>query len=295
MLCYTHAWRQWLAGCYCNSAMAGNGSPHTAITYSYQGSRVNTELFGLDFQRVNFDQAVKHIINSSKSLQAKLLVTPNTDHIILINKDEYVRKIFRSANIVVADGMPIVWISRLIPNKSLPERITGADLMPALCYQAAQLGLSVAFIGSTQESANMAMAALKRKSPELDIKGHYSPPLGFENDPEESQKIVAFCQMWKPNILFLCLGTPKQEKWAFEHLLNTNCGVIACVGAAIDMLSGKVKRAPNFMQKCGLEWLWRLCLEPKRLWRRYLLDDTQFLYYGTRELLVQWWSHYKKP
>jgi len=245
------------------------------------------ELFGLDFQQVNFNKAVEKIINLSIDLKPRLLVTPNVDHIVMINRDSYIRKIFLSADILVADGMPIVWLSRLIPGKQLPERITGADLMPALCHECARQSLSIAIIGGKPGVAEMAVVKLKQHSPELIVKGVYSPPMGFDSDPHEIKKLIQLCNEWKPNILFLCLGTPKQEKWAYENIRSLHCGVIACVGAAVDMLAGEVTRAPKWIRNAGFEWLWRLILEPRRLWRRYLVNDTAFLYYGARELWLQ--------
>lgn len=246
------------------------------------------ELFGLNFQKVNFETAVSGIVKESIKLKPTLLITPNVDHIVMIHRNQSIREIFKSAHILVADGMPIVWLSGLIPGKKIPERITGADLMPAICHECAIQLLSVAIIGGKPGVAEKAVARLKEVSPKLEVKGVFSPPLGFEKNQAEIKKMVQMCNDWKPNVLFLCLGTPKQEKWAHENIGVLDCGVIACVGAAADMLAGEVMRAPKWIRNSGFEWLWRLALEPRRLWKRYLVDDTAFLYYGARELWKQW-------
>lgn len=165
--------------------------------------------------------------------------------------------------------------------------MTGADLLFEVCALAAKRGLKVAFVGGLPGVAEQARTNLAKLYPGLNVVGCYCPPFGFENSELESQKVVDFCNELRPDILFIGVGAPKQEKWAAKHLSRIDVGPVLCVGAAFDFAAGTIKRAPVIVQRCGVEWLWRLASEPKRLWRRYLLRDSKFVGIALREILAR--------
>jgi len=246
-------------------------------------------LFGLIFESLSLNEASKQIIVAAKNRHKGLVVTPNVDHIVMMERDHEMREIFQKALFRFADGMPLVWLSRLMFKSPLPERVTGSDLFPAVCQAAAREKLSVYFLGGNPSVAEAAAVKLKDRNPDLIVSGIYSPPFGFELDPEETSQIISRVNDSGARILFIGVGTPKQEKWAYSNLASLNTGPILCIGASFDFIAGTVKRAPRFIQKSGFEWLWRLIKEPRRLWRRYILRDSRFIILAFRE-----WINIKK-
>lgn len=243
-------------------------------------------MFGLKFESVMLKEAVDIIADASLNKRKGLVVTPNVDHVVMMESDSDMRLIFQEALFSFADGMPIVWLSRLLLDSPLPERVTGADLFPALCETAAAKGLNVFFLGGNPGVADTAARKLKSKNPDLNICGTYCPPYGFESDEQETRRIIDLINTCKPDILFVGVGTPKQEKWAYKNCESLNTGPILCIGASFDFIAGTLKRAPVIIQKSGFEWLWRLIKEPRRLWRRYLLRDSRFIFLALREIYI---------
>lgn len=243
-----------------------------------------TSMFGFLFEKVSLPEAVLQIIAAAQSARKGLVVTPNVDHVIMLQDDAEMRRIFQNALFRYADGMPLVWLSRLTSNSPLPERVTGADLLPAVCAQAAEHGLRVYFLGGNPGIADKAAANLVRRSPGLVVAGTYCPPFGFEDDAEQTSRMVDDINSKRVDILFMGVGAPKQEKWAYANLNRLQVGPILCIGAAFDFAAGSSKRAPLAVQKAGLEWFWRLMHEPRRLWKRYLLRDSRFIPMAWREL-----------
>lgn len=241
-------------------------------------------LLGYEFNTVTLLEAAAQIIDAADNHQKGLVVTPNVDHIVMLEKDPEMVRIYEDALFRFADGMPLVWLSKIINKKTLPERVTGADLLPSVCSLAAQHGKRVYLLGGNQGIAVQAAMSLKALNPDLLIAGTYCPPFGFEYDEEESNWIIKDINEKNTDILFLGVGTPKQEKWAFKHLNDLNVGPILCIGAAFDFAAGTVKRAPVCIQLLGLEWLWRLFSEPRRLWKRYILRDSRFIFLAIREV-----------
>jgi N-acetylglucosaminyldiphosphoundecaprenol N-acetyl-beta-D-mannosaminyltransferase len=242
------------------------------------------EIFGLNFFSVTLAEAADLVIDSAKRKKKGLVVTPNVDHIVQLQNDNEMRQIYTSADFVFADGMPIVWLSKVLRNRALPERVTGADLLPAVCERSAKQGLQLMFVGGLPGVAAQAALKLQEQYPGLKVVSTYSPPFGFENDIAESNNIITLVRNAAPDILFIGVGTPKQEKWAHAHIHQLQTGPILCVGAAFDFAAGNIKRAPILIQKLGLEWAWRLASEPKRLWRRYIVTDSRFIYIAAHEI-----------
>jgi N-acetylglucosaminyldiphosphoundecaprenol N-acetyl-beta-D-mannosaminyltransferase len=148
----------------------------------------------------------------------------------------------------------------------------------------ASKGYRLFFLGGRPGAVRRVAERLKTRHPAIDIVGHYCPPYGFETNHEENQKIVAMIRRARPHLLFVGLGSPKQERWVCQHRDECRVPVAINIGAGFDFAAGLVKRAPLWMQRAGLEWFWRLMLEPRRLWRRYLIDDPKFFWYLALQL-----------
>ena len=242
------------------------------------------DLFGLSIHNVTLDGSLRWLKESLSGAGRHYVVTLNVDHVVRLQKDPEFRQAYRGASLVVADGMPILWASRLL-GKPLKERVTGSDLVPGACRLAAGSGHAVYFLGGSKGVAEKAAENLRSVLPALRVAGCDSPPFGFESDPLEDQRVVERINQAKPDILFLALGAPKQEKWVAGHIHRLEIKVAFCIGSALDYPAGAAKRAPRWMQRGGLEWLWRLFREPRRLVYRYLVDDMAFIGILAKELI----------
>jgi N-acetylglucosaminyldiphosphoundecaprenol N-acetyl-beta-D-mannosaminyltransferase len=170
------------------------------------------------------------------------------------------------------DGKPLVWIAKW-HGRPVKAKISGSDLVPELCRAAAEKGCTMFILGGADGVAERAKENLERELPGLRIVGTYAPPMGFEKDGEELERINRMISAAHPDLLIVCFGCPKQEKWIYENYRNYDAAVSVCAGATVDFLAGNVKRAPAWMSEHGLEWLYRFSQEPKRLFKRYFVDD----------------------
>jgi N-acetylglucosaminyldiphosphoundecaprenol N-acetyl-beta-D-mannosaminyltransferase len=167
---------------------------------------------------------------------------------------------------------------------SLKERVPGVDLFESLCAGAAAASLKVFFLGGRPGSADLAASLLRCRYPGLTVET-YCPPLGFERDVAELSRMDAMIRRFEPNIVFVGLGAPKQEYWMYDHGRKLGPSVLIGVGGSFELVTGIVRRAPRWLQAIGFEWLHRLCMEPRRLWRRYLIGNLQFLQIVLRQRL----------
>ncbi len=204
------------------------------------------------------------------------IVAINVDVIIKIENDSYLKKIVDKADMVLVDGKPLMWISKLY-GKPLKAKISGSDLVPLLCEIAAQKGYRIFIIGGKDGIAEQAKKRLENKFPTIQIVGTYAPPFGFEKDTDELHKINCIISEVQPDLLIACFGCPKQEKWIYENFKKYNATVSICAGATVDFLAGNIKRAPHWMSEHGLEWFYRFIQEPKRMFKRYFIDDIKIL------------------
>lgn len=200
----------------------------------------------------------------------RYVVTPNLDHAVLLNESEDLREAYKGAALVLADGMPLVWASRLL-GRPLPERVAGSDLTPRL-LEAATPGTKVFFLGASDESSARAVENVRKQYPNINIVGRLSPPFGFEKSEEWSERIVQQIRESQAALVLVGFGAPKQELWVHRHHEQLPSTVVLCVGATIDFLGGTVNRAPEWTHKLGAEWLHRLVSDPKRLASRYAKD-----------------------
>lgn len=259
-------------------APSGGATPWEAALSASDcaGEAPAVPIFGTVINTVTLPEALACIDRRIASRRPGFVVTPNVDHICLLRRDAGFAETYRKAFLVLADGMPILWGSRLV-GKPIPQKISGSDLVYWLTEHAAQQGHSVFFFGSAPGVAAEAGRLLRRRYPGLKVAGSYSPPLGFEKDPEENAKAVAAIRGARPDIVYVALGSPKQDIWNLANHQAAGAPVLLGIGASLDFVTGRSRRAPVWMQHTGLEWLWRLTQEPGRLWKRYLLRDSRFL------------------
>jgi N-acetylglucosaminyldiphosphoundecaprenol N-acetyl-beta-D-mannosaminyltransferase len=231
--------------------------------------RVN--LLGLWVDRVTIEEALTAIQAFLHAARPHQIVTANLDFLRLGRQDAGFRALVNSADLVVADGMPLVWASHM-HREPLPQRISGVDLIHACARIAATQGYRIFLLGAAPGVADEAAAALERLYPGLHIAGTYAPP--FTGDPAANDaRALAAVRSVRPDILLVAFGAPRQEEWISNNKAALNIPVCMGVGGSLDMLAGRVRRAPRWMQHSGLEWLFRLLQEPRRLWKRYLVHD----------------------
>lgn len=198
------------------------------------------------------------------------VVTPNLDHAVLLKSNERLRASYQHAKMVLADGMPLVWASRLF-GRPLPERVAGSDLGPGV-LASAPAGTRVFLLGASESSSQGAAQFIENNYPHVEVAGRISPPFGFEKSAEWSQKITDEIASSGTHLILVGLGAPKQELWVYDHRERLPNTVALCIGATIDFLSGEKPRAPRWAQRSGLEWFHRMLSDPGRLVVRYARD-----------------------
>lgn len=205
------------------------------------------------------------------------VITPNVDQIIRIEKDDYFKKICNSAELLLVDGTPLLWIAKCY-GTPIKEKICGSDLVPKLCEVAAQKGYKVFLLGAAEGVAAKAAENLKMKYPGLQVAGTYSPPYGFEKDKEEIDRINQMLLDSNSDLLFVGMGVPKQDIFIYENMRKYQIPMSFSIGATIDFEAGVQKRAPVWISRIGMEWLYRFLQDPKRMFKRYFMDDMHIFY-----------------
>lgn len=225
---------------------------------------------------VTMEEAVDRIDKLVQSKKPSYVVTPNVDHIVKIENDREFAQIYEEADLILTDGKPLLWIAKRL-GTPIKEKVSGSDLFPRVCEMAAQKGYKMYLLGAAEGVAAKAAENLKAKYPGLQIAGTYSPSFGFEQKKDEMKEIERMLKEAAPEILVVGLGCPKQEKFAYKYGRQFGIPVSLGLGASIDFEAGNVKRCPAWMSQCGLEWFYRLLKEPKRMYKRYLVDDRKIL------------------
>ncbi|WP_051957926.1 WecB/TagA/CpsF family glycosyltransferase [Desulfobacter vibrioformis] len=248
-------------------------------------------ILGIPIDNLDMDATVDRIFSMIESFKsdsvARQVATVNVDFVVntLTWRLDRIRHpelidILRRADLVTADGMPIVWISRLLGNP-LGERVTGADLVPRLAEHAASQGKSIYFLGGREGVGQSAAEALTKRYPQLQIAGIDSPFVHVENESlewaaEDDLPVIARINQAKPDILLIAFGNPKQEVWFHRNRNRLQVPVSIGVGGTFEFIVGTVRRAPPWIQKTGFEWLFRITQDPKRLWKRYFVGFFKF-------------------
>lgn len=225
---------------------------------------------------LTMEETVLRIDEMIKSKKNSYVVTPNVDHIVKLEKDEEFKKVYSEADLIVTDGMPLIWISKLLKTP-IKEKVSGSDLFPKVCELAAEKNYTLFLLGAATGVAEKAAKNLCERYEGLKVVGVYSPSYGFEKNEKEVNEIISIINECKPDILAVGLGAPKQEKFIYRYREQLGVPISLAIGATIDFEAGNIKRAPKWMQKSGLEWFYRLCKEPKRMFKRYIVDDIKIL------------------
>jgi N-acetylglucosaminyldiphosphoundecaprenol N-acetyl-beta-D-mannosaminyltransferase len=224
---------------------------------------------------VTRSECVAHVLSELAAGRGGWLLSSNLDHLRRCERDPSYRNLCRNASLVLADGMPLVWASRLA-GTPLPERVAGSDLIGSLCAAASAAGRTVHLIGAAPGAADAAAQTLRVRHPGLHISGVTPAPPGFEHDAPARAGIRAALAAARPDLVFLGLPQPKADHLIAELRPALPAAWFMGVGIALSFLSGGVRRAPEWMRAGGLEWLHRLAQEPARLARRYLLEGIPF-------------------
>jgi N-acetylglucosaminyldiphosphoundecaprenol N-acetyl-beta-D-mannosaminyltransferase len=229
------------------------------------------EILGAYVDKVTLDEAVQRTHEFIESGIPHQIVTVNVDFIRLAQENQDFMDIINRSDLAIADGMPLVWASGWSGEK-LPERVTGVELVDKCCEMAAREGLKVFLLGGEDGVPEAAARIYTDRYPGLQVVGAYSPPVGAFSD-EEDRKIVDMIREARPHFLFVAFGAPKQDMWISRHREEIGVPVAIGVGGVFNFVTGRIRRAPVWMQSHGLEWLYRVFQEPRRLWKRYFLKD----------------------
>ncbi len=240
------------------------------------GNTDRVRIGSIEITNLSWKEAIGRVEEMIRSEEPEYALTPNVDHVVLAEQDPALRRIYAECPLVLADGMPLIWASRLL-GSPLKEKISGSDFLVRFCRTAAEKGYRLYFLGGLGDAAERAAGILARKYPGLSVAGVDSPPPGFEKTEEGNRRVIEKIRAAEPDLVFVGLGTPKQEKWIYENRRRHRVPLSFPVGAGFDFISGKIRRAPPWMRRAGLEWLWRLVREPVRLGRRYLVRDPAFV------------------
>ena len=252
-----------------------NGKSRPSSVPSDRGTpRAN--ILGVGVSAVNMAQALATIEDWIARKEQHYVCVSGVHGVMESQRDERLRMIHNAAGMVTPDGMPLVWLSRLKGFRHV-ERVYGPDLMLACCELSAAKGYRHFFFGGAEGVPGRLADRLRERFPGLTVAGGYSPPFR-PLTTEEDQALVRRINEADPDIVWVGLSTPKQERWMHEHVGRIRAPVVIGVGAAFDFHAGLKRQAPRWMQRSGLEWLFRLVTEPRRLWRRYLINNPLFVW-----------------
>lgn len=232
-------------------------------------------LGGIPIDRVTSAEALDRIASLVEAGRGGAVFTPNVDHVVLASKVPELARAYAAVDLSLADGTPVVWASQLL-GAAVPEKVSGSDLLLPLVERAAARGWRTYLLGGAPGVADEAAARLQARFPTLVVAGSDAPRLTLDGEGDESAAALERLAAARPQLVLVALGAPKQELWIHRQRAALAPAVAVGVGAALDFAAGRVRRAPRWISRAGLEWLWRLAREPRRLWRRYLVQDPAF-------------------
>lgn len=245
----------------------------------------NTKVLNIDINLISRDELLS-------KLERGVLVTPNLDHLIKLQKDEDFYNKYQQAEWVVCDSVILCWFSKLL-KKSIPEAIPGSSFFHSYyLYHKDDPNCKIFLLGAREGVADLAKTKINEQVGREIVIGAHSPSFGFENKADEIEDIIKIVNNSGANVVLVGVGAPKQEKWIMNYKDRMpGVKVWMALGATIDFEAGVLKRAPRWIRKTGMEWFYRCCMEPKRLFRRYFIDDMKFFWYFGKQLL----GLYKNP
>lgn len=231
------------------------------------------------FDKVTMRETVARIVEMARRRdRARYVCTGNLDHLVILTRDDGFRRAYEGADLVVADGAPIVWLSKLSGGEhALPERVAGSDLFWELAKASSETGIRLFFLGGVPGAAARAAAIAEKRYPGASICGTYCPPFETFASEEEQKRIRDVVRAARPDVLLVAFGAPKQEKWIAENKDLLGVPVAIGVGGSFEMAAGILRRAPRWVQRLGLEWFYRFAQQPRRLFERYFVDDMPYL------------------
>ncbi|HWS44464.1 MAG TPA: WecB/TagA/CpsF family glycosyltransferase [Acidimicrobiia bacterium] len=241
--------------------------------------RNRVELFGVQVDALTLDDTIAAARAMIATGQPHQHVVLNAAKVVEMAHDPALRRVVQGCDLVNADGMAVVWAGRVL-HAPLPERVAGIDLFERLVRAARDDGYSVYFLGATDEVVERTVEAFTARYPGLRVAGSRN---GYWDD---DSAVIEQVRSASPDILFLAIPSPRKEFWLNEHLHALGVPFVMGVGGSFDVIAGKVSRAPQWMQRSGLEWAWRLVQEPRRMWRRYLFTNSAFI----RMTWHEWWK-----
>jgi N-acetylglucosaminyldiphosphoundecaprenol N-acetyl-beta-D-mannosaminyltransferase len=229
----------------------------------------------LPFDKVDMAGALASIEEMIATRAGGMVFTPNVDHVVMGEHDDRFRSAYHRASLCLVDGTPVLWASRLI-RQPLPEKVSGSDMVLPLMQRASQRRWRVFLLGGAPGVGDSAAARLRTMFPELDIVGIAAPRIDLGGALAERRAVAAQVAAARPDLVLVAFGAPKQELFCDEVMDVLKPAVLVCVGAGVDFVAGVAKRSPAWMSRWGVEWLYRLAHEPRRLAGRYLLRDPEF-------------------
>lgn len=237
--------------------------------------RDTVSILGVDVDRVDMGSAISRMERLIAGGGSHQVVVLNLNSVMAARTDNGFRKACRGASLVLPDGVPLLWASRFL-GRPIPGRVAGPDLLRELSWTAAHKGYSCFLLGSTPEVLDLLSRRLVSDCPGLRIVGSFAPPISDRFSAKTNQEIARRVNDVSPDILWVSMGAPKQEKWIHEVLGTLDARLVIGAGGAFEMHSGRVRRAPFWMQKAGLEWFFRFSKEPGRLFSRYFVKGAPF-------------------
>ena len=246
------------------------------------------KICGIPFDNLPLSGALARIIAFIREGEFHFIAHPNVQHVILSSRDKGFRRAYAAVDLMLADGMPLVWLSRIV-GRPLEERITGHELLPLLLARSVECGYSVFVLkGGSAAALEETVGRLRARFAGLAIAGYHAVPYDFDyrTDAGTNEEALGAIKSARPDILLVALGAPAQEKWIYGNRERLR-RVSACIatGGALEIMTGKVQEAPRWVKDAGLEWCFRLCQEPRRLWKRYLLRYPLFVPIALKEIV----------
>ena len=238
------------------------------------------QVLGVPIEAQRYKAAVDSLLRAAQSGAARRAHFATVHSVVMATENLALREAFASAWMVCTDGVPLAWVARR--RGIAAERVCGPDVVLSLCDLGRAVGLRHYFLGGAPGTADRLVKNLTARFPGLEVVGTASPPFRALT-PGEDEAVVAAVNAASPDVVWVGLGSPKQELWAAGHEFKLTCHLILPVGAAFDFHSGQLRRAPRWMRRVGLEWLFRLAMEPRRLLRRYVVTNTRVLALLARE------------
>jgi N-acetylglucosaminyldiphosphoundecaprenol N-acetyl-beta-D-mannosaminyltransferase len=240
-------------------------------------------LLGLSFDAVTMETAVARCLEFCRAPRTPgTVVTANASHLCMMRHDPELALACRAAQLTLADGMSVVWALRA-SGQPVPERVAGVDLMARLLAAAGEHRLRIYFLGATREVVAALVEMSRDRYPGIEIAGFRDGYFGLDDHPGIVEEIRAS----RAHILFVGMPSPFKETWCERHRQRLEVPVIMGVGGSFDVLAGFIRRAPRWAQAAGLEWLWRLLMEPRKLWKRYFTTNSEFIWLASREIVAR--------